>query len=123
MVDCTDKPRIVGKIDQRIIDLLELSIPVDTPIFLGKTNIDHMHKEHPEDYKKYFSELGNIIASPDYVTKHPKKDSIEYIKVFDGYVLVAVRISNKGKLFAKTIFKMSNEKIEKYQKKNVLKKY
>lgn len=72
---------------------------------MGETNLEHMKNEHPEDFEKYGDKLSEILSSPDYIAKHPNKDSIEYIKVFydeekEDYVLVAVRASQRGIYYA-----------------------
>lgn len=113
----------VGVITQRVCDLLGVNITPGTPILIGSTNIDHMKSTHPADFAKYFSELENILANPDYLNLHPKDGSIQYVKVFDAHVMVGVRISSKGALFARTIFEMSEQKVETYNKKGLLKKY
>ncbi|EHL78650.1 MULTISPECIES: PBECR2 nuclease fold domain-containing protein [Bacillus] len=120
------KPEKVGEINEIVINILNLSVSPNTPIFVGETNLKHMRNEHPEDFKKYGDKLTEILNSPDYVAKHPKKDSIEYIKVFydedkDDHVLVAVRASNRGMYYARTLFIMGDEKIQKYKKKGALK--
>ncbi len=52
-------------------------------------------------------QISDIINNPTYVAKNPNQDSIEYIKEYlveNEFVLVAVRTSNKGKMFARTLF-------------------
>ena len=122
------KPEQVGVINQQVIKKLVLSIKENTPIMLGETNIEHMKSEHPDDFEKYFNQLKNILSAPDYIAKHPKKPSIEYIKVFydedkKDHVLVAVRASNRGVFYARSLFIMSDEKVEKYRKKGALIEY
>jgi fructose-1-phosphate kinase PfkB-like protein len=98
-----------------------------TPILCGPDNIKHMQTEHPAHFEKYGSKIDEIIASPDYICKHPKKDSIEYVKVFKNdnneHVLVAVRASGSGVLFARTLFVMDPKKVQAYQSKNAFKPY
>ena len=117
------RPRKVGVIDQRVCDVLGLTISPGTPILMGPTNVEHMKSSHPEDFEKYFSELENILARPDYLNQHPKDGSIQYIKVFDAHVMAVVRVSSTGVFFARSIFEMSNQKLETYRKKNLLKEY
>lgn len=114
----------IGTLDKRIIDLLGLDKQEDSPIFIGPQNIQHMQNSHPDDYAKYGDKICEIISSPTYVAKHPRKESIEYIKVYEqdnDHVLVAVRASGRGVLFARTLFVMSDEKVEKYKLKNAFK--
>ena len=42
----------VGKITEKVINLLNLHINPDIPIFLGDTNIAHMKANHPSDFGK-----------------------------------------------------------------------
>jgi hypothetical protein len=120
------KPEKVGEIKGIVISVLSLSLDPDTPIFLGETNLEHMKSEHPADFEKYGGKLAEILANPDYVAKHPNKDSIEYIKKFydeekEDYVLVAVRASKIGMYYARTLFVMGDEKVGKYRAKDALK--
>lgn len=43
----------VGKISSSVVNALGLNIPIDTPIFIGASNIAHMKNSHPADYAKY----------------------------------------------------------------------
>ena len=72
----------IGFFPTSVIRTLGLNIPAGTPIYIADSNIEHMKTSHPEDYKKYGSELQNIIANPDYVGKNTKDDSIEFTKEY-----------------------------------------
>ena len=64
------------------------------------------------------NKIKKIISSPTYVAKNPKQDSIEYIKEYKNdnkFVLVAV--SNKGNLFTRTLFTMTDRKKNIYLRK------
>jgi hypothetical protein len=120
------KPEKVGEIDVIVINLLNLSLEPDIPIFLGPTNLEHMKSEHPDDFEKYSGKIAEILEFPDYVAKHPKKDSIEYIKKYydeekGDYVLVAIRATTNGIHYARTLFVMSDIKVEKYKQKGAFK--
>lgn len=122
------KPEKVGEIDEVVIKILNLSVEPNAPIFVGEQNIQHMKDEHPEDFEKYGGKIAEILNNPDYVAKHPRKPSIEYIKVYydeekDERVLVAVRATTRGIHFARTLFVMSDEKVEKYDKKGAFHEY
>ena len=116
----------IGKVTKRVIELLELDYKEELPIILGDTNIEHMKRQHLEDYNKYGQDIEDIIKNPTYVAKNPNQGSIEYIKEYkidNEFVLVAVRISNKGTMFAKTLFKMTELKKNIYLRKGYAKKY
>ncbi len=52
-----------------------------------------------------------------------KNEYIKEYKVNNEYVLVAVRISNSGNLFARTLFTMTDRKKNIYLNKGYAKKY
>ena len=118
--------RKIGIVNKKVIKLLNLDNDEELPIILGDTNIEHMKRQHPDDYKKYGERIGEIINNPTYVAKNPNQGSIEYIKEYkidSEFILVAVRISNKGTMFAKTMFKMTERKIKIYLNNGYAKKY
>ncbi|AQQ55570.1 PBECR3 domain-containing polyvalent protein [Planococcus lenghuensis] len=121
-------PHEIGKVDEIVIRILNLSLETDTPIFIGETNLQHMKDEHPEDFMKYGNKISEILQSPDFVAKHPRKDSIEFIKKYydeevEDYVLVAVRATKSNIHFARTLFVMADEKVVQYNAKEALKPY
>ena len=116
----------IGKVTKKVIKLLNLEYEEELPIILGDSNIEHMKRQHLEDYMKYGNDIKNIINKPTYVARNPNQGSIEYIKEYkidNEFVLVAVRISNKGTMFAKTLFTMTERKKNIYLKKGYAKKY
>lgn len=117
---------IVGKINKRVIKLLNLTIPIDTPIYIRQEKIKRIKVKHPGDFRIYGKDISKILKSPDYVAKHLKNNSISFIKVYKStgdYVLVAVRPSRSEKQYVRTLFIMANEKVYKYWIKNALKTY
>lgn len=109
---------IVGVVSERVANLLGVPHMANMKICCGESNRKHMEDEHPEDYAKYGDQIEDIINNPTYIAKHPNKDSIEYVRVFaddDGsHVLIAVRATKSGNLFARTLFRMSDDKVQKY---------
>ena len=106
--------RKVGTLTENIIAMLHLSLPADSSIFIGDGNIRHMRESHPEDYIAYGAMIEEIIASPDYVTVNPGDGSIRYIKRVSEIIHVGVRASGNNKLFARTLFKITEEKLQLY---------
>ena len=104
---------------------LGLSIDAGTPIYIGPTNIEHMQREHPSEYERYFVLLPRIISTPDFVGLNPKDGSIEYIKAFSTsagqYIKLAVRISCDGFLFARSLYEIQERTVKKRAKKGMLK--
>ena len=56
----------------------------------------HLIKRNHIDVLKYLDKIDDIINNPDYIGVHPneKKGSIEYVKVFDDNVLIALKIND-----------------------------
>ena len=111
--------RQIAKLNFKVIKLLNLKYMNEIPIFIGDTNIKHMKNKHLEDYKNYGKDISNII-------KNPNQNSIEYIKEYkknNDFILVAVRVTSNGKLFARTLFKMTERKKNLYIEKGYAKKY
>ena len=116
----------IGKLNKRVIELLDLEFEEGIPIILGDTNIQHMKRQHFNDYMKYGNRIKEIINEPTYVSKNPNQGSIEYIKEYyenNDLVLVAVRLTNRNKLFARTLFIMSERKKNIYIKKGYVKRF
>jgi hypothetical protein len=116
----------IGTITEKVLRLLDITdIKPGTPILLGDTNIQHMEKSHPADYKKYGKYLEYILSSPDYIGINKRDDSIEYLKEFrfdNEYVKVAVRISLSGSVFARSIYILNRNRVNNFIKKGTLKK-
>ena len=116
---------IVGKVSEEVKILLLLDLDTGTPIYIGQTNIEHMQREHPAEYDKYFKHIPKIISAPDFVGLNPKDNSIEYIKTFatsgGDYLKLAVRISNDGFLFARSLYEILERTVVQRAKKGMLK--
>lgn len=109
-------PEIIGVLNKEIKDYFGLK---ENFVYIGEQNKEHIKNKHYEDYEKYFEYISEIISSPDYYGKNLKDDSIELVKEFETsdkvYIKVAVRISKKGVLFARTLYKLSNKERFEYQ--------
>lgn len=45
--------KLIGKIDKKVINLLNLDYKDEIPIYIGDDNIRHMKNRHLEDFYKY----------------------------------------------------------------------
>ncbi len=119
--------REIGRITKKVIRILELDYDKEQPIFIGDANIKHMQERHPLDFERYGQKMEDIIKNPTYLARNQKKKSIEFIKEYktqsDDYVLIAVRVSNNGVHFARTMYIMADEKVKKYLKHNYFHKF
>jgi len=117
--------KVIGEITEEVKDVLNLDLAIGTPIYIGTTNIEHMQREHPAEYSRYFILLPKIIATPDFVGVNPKDGSLEYIKTFPAsggqYLKLAVRISGDGFLFARSLYEILERTVKKRVEKGMLK--
>jgi len=115
----------IGEITEDVKDILSLDFDVGTPIYIGPTNIEHMQKEHPIEYERYFMHIPKIISTPDFVGVNPKDGSIEYIKTLPisagQYLKLAVRISGDDLLFARSLYEILERTVRKRAEKGMLK--
>ena len=121
-----ERAKQVGKLSQRVIELLGLTLSEGRSILLGESNIAHMVSRHPEDYALYGEYIPLILSMPDYVALNIKDESIEYVKevqVDDVYVKVAVRVSARGQLFARSVYRLNTNRAKNFIEKGTLKKY
>lgn len=115
----------IGAFSKDVIELLNLDIPVGTPIYIADSNIEHIKSSHPDDFEKYSCNIGDIIASPDYVGKNTKDDSIEFTKEYqqDGnFVKVAVRVSLQNIYYARSMYTLNPKRVKNFIQKGTLKK-
>lgn len=114
----------VGTLQSSVIEALGLTEKMGTPIYLGKSNIEHMKSSHPADYEKYGGQIHLILEEPDYVGINPKDSSIEYVKEFfvnNEYVKVAVRVSVNGTYFARSLYVLNSNRVKNFISKGNLK--
>ena len=109
--------RRVGVFEKKIIDMLQLKMEENTPIYIGDVNETHIKKRHPYEYDKYFDCIADIIAEPNYIGINPKDNSIEYVKLFQinkEYIRVGIKVSSNGFFFVRTLHLLSSCNAEKY---------
>lgn len=126
MLKMPERAKQVGKLSQRVIELLGLTLSEGRSILLGESNIAHMVSRHPEDYALYGEYIPLILSMPDYVALNTKDESIEYVKevqMDDVYVKVAVRVSERGQLFARSVYRLNTNRAKNFIEKGTLKKY
>ena len=121
-----DHAKQVGVLCQHVIDLLGLTMKEGQSILLGESNIAHMVSNHPADYALYGEYIPLILSAPDYVALNAKDSSIEYVKevqVNSIYVKVAVRVSARGQLFARSIYRLNTNRVLNFIEKGTLQRY
>jgi hypothetical protein len=114
---------LIGFFSEKSIKAIGLSIEIGTPIYLGETNINHMINSHPLDYTKYEAYLPEIIRSPDYIGADESDGTIEFVKYIqtgNEHIKVAVRIANSGKYYVRTLYTITQRRIEQFITKGYL---
>lgn len=115
--------KLVGHFSKDIIDLLNLSVEENTPIFIGDVNETHMRNRHEYEYDKYRGDISTILKQPDYVGVSPHDNSVMYVKDYmeaGEFVRVGVKISGSGKYFVRTLHLLSTYNAERYIEKGTL---
>lgn len=114
--------QILGEISQDIIDKWYLDKYKNKKIVFYLDRKEHC-KEHlkqyakEEDYYYVMANLENIINNPDYTYYDVNKKGLEFYKKMKENVLVAVRISPGNELKVKSVYPVSDLKIENRKKK------
>lgn len=73
----------------------------------------HILKRHPDEVSN-LDYVPEIIASPDYIGKHPREpDSLELIKVLEGNVMVCIKL-DRGEhyLFVASVYEITESKLQ-----------
>ena len=113
----------IGSISTQVQALLNFSVNGDCNIYLGDSNIEHMKRKHFQDYQKYGHQIKSILMNPDFVAFNSSDKSVEYVKEFkidNEYVKVAVRVSNSGKYYARSLYVLNNNRVENFIKRGDL---
>lgn len=89
------------KVKEQIKELLGIQSDVNV-IKYSKNNLEkHLLKRNHIDALKYFDKIEDILEEPDYVGINPneKSECLEYIKVFDENILVALKIHSSEEFY------------------------
>jgi hypothetical protein len=99
----------------------------DIILWRDRINYIQKHKDdfiNQDDLDLYIKEIPQIIAEPDYIGIPPKEPkSIQFIKRYDTNILIAVRISNNGDLFFRSMYPITESQLSDYEYKNKAWKY
>ena len=115
----------IGCIRREFVDFLNSHgldgvLKYDTPILFWKDRIEHT-EAHKNDfssdtiYKLCFEEIPQIIHKPDYISVHPQKKSISFIKDYSSnHVNVAIRVTISGTLSYRTMYPLIDATLTHY---------
>ena len=73
----------------------------------------HIEKRHPVCLK-YINQIPQILKNPDYIGTNPKeKNSIEFVKVLEDNVLVAIKLDiNNNQFYVASLYDITQGKLE-----------
>lgn len=70
------------------------------------------------EFESCFSDIPDIIQNPDYISIHPKDNSISFIRNYSGHVSVAVKVSPNGNMAYRTMYPITDAQLTNYIDKN-----
>ena len=120
----------LGKLSPGVVDfLLEKSpnlsgiLSCEKEILFWKDRLKHteLHKNDffsDNEFYLCLEEIPSIIHNPDYLSIHPKDNSISFIKDYSGHVSVAVRVSATGQLSYRTMYPITDAQLTNYISNN-----
>lgn len=120
-------PEMIDFIKKRKPDLAE-SISSEQEILFWSNRIAHTERHKNDfisdtEYQECFEQIPQIIQKPDYISIHPKDNSISFIKEYSAHVSVAVRIAGDGRLSYRTMYPLMDAQLSHYIDKGRAWKY
>lgn len=113
------------KVTKQVKEKLKINTEIEK-IIISKGLVSHMKKSRHEKMIKYISEIENIINNPDYIGINPREKgtSLEYLKVFDDNVLLAVKLDIKRNYFyTASMYDVTEAKLQSMLSSGRIKKY
>ena len=117
--------RILGKVSSEVVQKWQLKEYENKKIVMYPEAKEHSKDKHindyhcEEDYYFVMDSLEQIINEPDYVFYDKSKSGLEYYKNIRGNILVAVRVIPGKELKVRSIYPVSQEKIENRKRKEM----
>lgn len=106
---------------------MELNIDTEIEkIIISKGLKAHVIKQNHDNVLKYFSEIENIINEPDFIGVNPREKgpSLEYIKIFDENILLAVKLDSKRNYFyTASMYEVTEAKLQSMLRSGRIRKY
>ena len=104
-------------------ELLDVELKKNLHVLFYENRLAHIdaHKDDfisDNEYNKCLEMIPEIINHPDYLSIHPNRKSISFIKDFDSHTNVAVRVNSKGQLSLRTMYSLVDAMLTHYLEKN-----
>ena len=71
--------KIVGWLDREIYRCVTPDIRTDE-VIITEERIEHIRQRHPNDYERYFTLFGEMIAKPDYILMSDRANTAFVLK-------------------------------------------
>lgn len=120
----TSKNIKIGELKSDVIELLNLDLkPQNINIWSPRLQ-EHCEKHKNEyssitAYNTAIKSIPDIINNPDFIGLHKENGNLQYIKKLDDISLIGVKIiKGKGNLLFRTIFPITEDKLNYYLSKN-----
>ncbi len=112
-----NNPVKIGELNNKVINSLGLDCSPRN-ITLTADRIYHCEKHKNEyinvnSYNNSIESIPNIISNPDYIGFNASNNSIHYVKRLEDTTLVAIKLSYKGSLTLRTVFPLTEYKLNK----------
>lgn len=120
--DKEHKLKYVGEYTKKFNEVLGVNLK-PMKIYQSSGLSKHVLKRHPS-FVNYIGNIPDIIRDPDYIGINPSEDnSLELIKKYDKYVLLAIKLDSSGKyLYVASIYGIESSKIKRRLHSGRLKK-
>lgn len=128
------KFKSIGKLDNKKLAFLlekrpDFALDIkDTDILMWDDRIQHIEKHRMNfrniyDFDYYVDMIPEIIENPDYIGVKEKNKSIQFIKQYDNNILIAVRLTTKGRLSFRTMYPITDGQLDDYIRKDTAWEY
>ena len=114
----------IGELSLEVINLLNLDLKPQNINIWGPRLQEYCEKHKNEyssatAYMNAIKSIPKIIQEPDYIGIHKENGNIQYIKKLDDISLIGIKIlKGKGGLLFRTIFPITQDKLEHYIRTN-----
>ena len=124
----------IGKLDNKKLAFLlekrpDFALDIkDTDILMWDDRIQHIEKHRMNfrniyDFDYYVDMIPEIIENPDYIGVKEKNKSIQFIKQYDNNILIAIRLTTKGRLSFRTMYPITDGQLDDYIRKDTAWEY
>lgn len=113
--------QLVGIVPECIINHYAIQC-VSLEVYMPPGVLKHLkRRNHWDDFLKYYQDIPDIIAIPDYAGQNPKEpNTVEIYKVLSNHVILPIKLNAESGLFMSSFYILDNgmDKIQKRLRAN-----